>query len=222
MKNTFLLFFFFAFIACQNTKPSTDENPAIDSTNLSAERQEVEKAEIIEEPKDTTPDYSEEFLKSFENMKQNFGEMELKGEKILMGENGHTFFPEEPLKGKTYVLTAIQDQKLAISVTVKRINYSTIDYKVEIVEFGKAKHIEEGQAHLSAGFILGDESDESSLSGNYYGATEFFDNKENCSTSIRLGRDETSGNFLLGKLIKDCNGEIKDIELDNFPTLIEK
>lgn len=217
MKHSILLFSLLALFACQNTTSSVDENLPNDSTKV-----EKKEEKIPEEAKETIPDYSEEFLKSFKDMQENFGPMELQGDTILMGENGKTFFPEEPLKGKTYTLTGIQEQKLAISLTVKRINYTTIDYKVEIVEFGQSNYTDEGQAHLSAGFILGDESDESSLSGNSYGATEFFDYKEDCHTSIRLGRDEASGNYLLGKLIKNCNGEIKDIELDNFPTLVEK
>jgi hypothetical protein len=39
---------------------------------------------------------------------------------------------------------------------------------------------------------------------------------------ISLGKEEESGNHLLGKIIKNCNDKIKDITLDNFPTLIEK
>jgi hypothetical protein len=58
-----------------------------------------------------------------------------------------------------------------------------------------------------------------------YGVDEYVDMNEDCYTAIRLGNPE---NFregkaqLLGKLIKNCNGKIREIELDNFPTFIEK
>ena len=46
-----------------------------------------------------------------------------------------------------------------------------------------------------------------------------------CGGVGRLGKDESfreGKTQLLGKLIKNCNGEIQEIELDNFPTFIEK
>jgi hypothetical protein len=39
---------------------------------------------------------------------------------------------------------------------------------------------------------------------------------------IRLGYEEAISPYLMGKLKKNCNGQIMDITLDNFPTLIEK
>jgi hypothetical protein len=48
--------------------------------------------------------------------------------------------------------------------------------------------------------------------------TEYTDNRaNNCATHIRIGDDNG-----LAKIIKYCNGNIKDITLENFTTLHQK
>lgn len=91
-----------------------------------------------------------------------------------------------------------------------------------MVEFGKTNYTTKGIASIADGSHLGEESDESSISGLSYSSEQYIDTKEDCYTYIRLGKEEKSGNYLLGKIIKNCNNKIKDIDLDNFPTLIEK
>ncbi|WP_445456645.1 YARHG domain-containing protein [Flavobacterium sp. HNIBRBA15423] len=133
----------------------------------------------------------------------------------------NTYIPEFPEKNKRIVLTAKQDN-LSIALVVKRINEKTIEYSIEMVESGKNNYTKKGFASVSDGPYLGSESDESSVSGISYFCDEYIDTNGDCYINIRLGKEEESGNHLLGKIIKNCNDKIKDITLDNFPTLIEK
>lgn len=164
-------------------------------------------------------DYSVTFLKEIE--KSGMDNVSLVDNILILEDNDTIIFPHTPIIGKKTVLTGKKDE-LAISLTIERINQTTIYYKIEMVEFGNANYTYEGQADLHPRFYFGPETDESSVSGISYLSTEFSDEQDSCYTNIRLGREEGSGPYLLGKIIKNCNGKLKDIELDNFPTLIEK
>lgn len=164
-------------------------------------------------------DYSVRFLKEME--KSGMKNVSLVDSSLILEDNDTITFPHAPIIGKKTVLTGKKDE-LAISLTIERINQTTIDYKIGMVEFGNATYTYEGQADLHPRFYFGSETDESSISGISYLSTEFSDKQDSCYTYIRLGREESSGPFLLGKIVKNCNGKMPDIGLDNFPTLIEK
>ncbi|WP_422107790.1 hypothetical protein [Winogradskyella sp.] len=131
-----------------------------------------------------------------------------------------TDLPQLPPVGKKTVLTAKKDD-LAIALTIESINQTTIQYKIEMVEFGKASYTVEGEAGFHPEFYLGTK-DMSSFSGKTYHSIEFRDTKDSCYTYIRLGIEADRASLLLGKIIKNCNGDIQSIGLDDFPTLIEK
>ncbi|WP_415782669.1 YARHG domain-containing protein [Flavobacterium jumunjinense] len=135
--------------------------------------------------------------------------------------NEDIYVPEFPEKNKKIVLTAKQGD-LVIALSIKRIGNKTIEYSLEMVEFGKKNYSKKGLASMADGPYLGSESDESSVSGISYLCDEYVDEKEDCYMYIRLGKEEKTSNYLLGKIIKNCNDKIKDIDLNNFPTLIEK
>ena len=119
------------------------------------------------------------------------------------------------------MLSAKKDE-LTIILNIERVNQTTIHYKIEMNEFEKYYQKYEGMADLTPTFYLGVETDESSLSGMSYLSTEFVDSQDSCHTYIRLGKEEGPAQNLLGKIIKNCNGKIKNITLDDFPTLVEK
>jgi hypothetical protein len=175
-------------------------------------------AEVIVQNKS---DYSEKFIEGLRKHR-GYQKFELSGNRMIIDEKDTATFPETPKIGEKFTLTGLKDN-VAIALIVKRINYTTIEYSIEIVEFGKANHFEKGQASIISLFFYGSEMDENSLDGgNNYSSTEYIDEKENdCRVSIRLGKDGDRKE-LLGKLIKNCNGKIKEITLDNFPTLVEK
>ena len=165
-------------------------------------------------------DYSEVFITGLEAI--GYKHFELKDSFLIINDLDTALFPKTPEIGKRIVLTGKKDE-LAVSLMVKRLNYTTIDYTIEMVEFGKTNHLQKGRADIVSGFFLGGETDESDISGLSYFVTEFNDYGENgCYTHIRLGYEEESGPHLLGKLVKNCNGDINDADLDGFPTLTEK
>lgn len=197
-----------------------------------SEQQETIKANAVEKEEEVpilktesaifikdSNDYSARFLAEIAKSEQSA--ISLIDSLLIIEEKDTITFPQVPKIGKSTVLTARKDD-IAIGLTIERINQTTIDYRIEMVEYGMASYKFTGRADLSAKFYLGSEMDESSFSGNAYFSAEFCDDRDTCYTCIRLGTEEGSGQYLLGKLIKNCNEQKRDIELDNFPTLIEK
>ena len=215
-------------VACNN--PATNNNSlstpsdtiktvSVDSLNI--EKNEVSlnkiKTEIVVKNKS---DYSENFIQGLREL--GYEKFELKDSLLIINSKDTSYFPETTEIGKQIVLTG-RKENLAIALTVKRINYTTVDYKIEMVEFGKTSHNQNGKADIISSFFFGTESDQSEKTGNEYFVTAFTEYKgKDCYTFIRLGYEEETGPFLLGKLKKNCNGKIMDIDLDNFITLIEK
>lgn len=163
-------------------------------------------------------DYSETFLSGLKAIK-GYGDFELIDSLFLINKTDTVYFPGFPGIGAYLVFTG-RKEGLAITLSVKRINYTTIDYKIEIKESGKANRTQTGQADIHPGFFLGAEMDENETTGIAYFVNEFIDSGENdCVTSIRIGEDEGEG---LCSLLKNCNGERQDFGLDDFPVLRRK
>lgn len=179
---------------------------------------EKRQPEIIVESKS---DYSKGFIDGLKEIPHH-KKFTLKNNLLIIEDTDTTYFSETPKTGKQFVLTG-EKEGLKITVTVKRKNYTTIDYKIDMVGAGELKHSQSGKAEMASEFFIGDESDTSDRSGIGYFSTEFSEIRENdCYTYIRLGYEEETGPYLLGKLIKNCNGNIHDIDLDNFPMFMEK
>lgn len=180
---------------------------------------EIEKKETEISIKNKS-DYSEKFIEGLKKLGEE--KITLSDNLLILNDRDTIYFPKTPKINRRITLTGKKDN-LAIAVTVKRFNYTTIDYKIEITEFGKSNHTQKGKADIASGFYLGDESDESEKTGVSYFVTEFSDLRESdCYTYIRLGYEKETGPYLLGKIIKNCNGKLSDIDLDNFPALLEK
>lgn len=185
------------------------------SSGLATENEK--QPEIVVENKS---DYSKKFIEGLKEIP--YKKFALKDNLLIIDDTDTTYFSETPKIGKRFVLAG-EKEGLKITVTVKRINYTTVDYTIEMFSSGELKHSQVGQADIASAFFLGDESDESDKSGVSYFVTEFSELRENdCYTYIRLGYEEETGPYLLGKLVKNCNGDIHEIALDDFPTLIEK
>jgi hypothetical protein len=228
VKNILTILIGLTFVACNNSaKDNKNVSTSSDTIkSVSVESLDVDKNEVPSDKRETEivikneSDYSEKFIQGLKEL--GYEKFELKDSLLLINGKDTAYFPETPKIGKQIVLTG-KKGNLAIALTVKRINYTTVDYKIEMVEFGKASHNQSGQADIISSFFFGAESDESEKTGNGYFVTEFTEYKDkDCYTFIRLGYDEETGPYLLGKLKKNCNGKIMDIGLDNFTTLIEK
>jgi hypothetical protein len=166
-------------------------------------------------------DYSEEFVKGLKQI-AGYRKFVLKDSLFIVDDTDTIYFPQIPRIGKRIVLTGRKDS-LAVAVTVKRFNYTTVDYKIEMVGLNGTNYQQSGQANIISSFFLGSESNESEGTGIEYFVTEFIDSRDNgCNTFIRLGVEEETGPYLLGTLKKNCNGKIQDLTLNNFTTLMEK
>ncbi len=164
-------------------------------------------------------DYSEKFINGLKKM-NGFGDFELTDNLLILKNKDTIEFPNKPEINKQIVLTAIKEN-LAIALKIKRINQVSIEYIIEMTEFGKSSFKSNGIAEISSGFFLGSESDTYEATGTSYFSTSYQNENDECYTYIRLGTQD-GNSCLLGKIIKNCNGKIKDIDLENFPTLREK
>jgi len=206
--------------ACRpGTSPtaSVAEPEQVDATEHIPVPIEQPDSSIIIHIKDSA-DYSPTFLRKLEA--SGLTQVSLVDSFMILGESYKARIPQIPELGKRTALTGRKGD-LAIALTVERINQTTIDYRLEMVEFGNASFHSRGQAHLSPHFYLGAETDEGP-SGDAYLSTEFNDLQDSCYTLIRIGSQDPSYPRLLAKLVSNCNGELQDIKLDNYPTLVEK
>lgn len=230
-------------ISCQSKTETKDRIPKIEKTekvntepknkSIQKEKQITEedtpKNEIVKTEKkelakliiDNESQYSTNFihkLRAANGMK----EIEFQGGKMILNKKDSINFPEIPDLNRRIKFTG-RKENLAIALSINRINYTSVEYTIEMVEFGKSSKTDNGIADLGGFFFLGSESDTDELTGNGYFSTEFSNTKDSCYTNIRIGNlDESNNKPLLAKIIKNCNGEIMDINLDNFPTLREK
>ncbi|WP_237274930.1 hypothetical protein [Tenacibaculum ovolyticum] len=164
-------------------------------------------------------DYSENFIKGLKKI-VGFGDFELTDNFLILKDKDTVEFPDKPKINKQIVLTAEKDN-LAITLKIKRINQVSIEYIIDMAQFGKSTFKSNGIAEISPGFFLGSESDTDNATDISYFSTSYENVNNKCFTYIRLGTQEESP-LLLGKLIKNCNDQIKEINLENFPTLREK
>ena len=215
MKNLSILFCLLILLgSCKNEKTSTVET-------------EQKTIETVEE--DTIPnlikkltiknpaDYDADFIKKLRQ--QPFGEVVLDGN-LFIEDGQEMSFSSYPELNEKITLTGKKDN-LVITITVMRINQTSIEYNIGMVEIGKSSYEAKGEATISSTFFMGSETDENSHTGMSYGADEYIDSEEDCQTSIRLGKESENG-ALLGKLIKNCNGVLRSIDLEDFPTLLEQ
>jgi len=220
MKNVCIILLM-ALVACQpapDSNKNTPEAPSPDSSYQTTPAPNDGPAGKLVVKNEA--DYSPAFLALLRE-NTDFEKFYLDGNLMVVNDADTAYFSQEPPIGKSLVFTA-KKESLAIAVRLKRINQTTVDYTIEMVESGKPAYFESGQADISPFFFLGAESDESDVSGESYMVTEFTATKGDCHTSIRIGQEENTSTGLLGKLIKNCNGKLRDIDLDNFPMLREK
>gem|GEM_PF-3932629 len=212
----YILLAVFVFTSCQN-KHHDDHHSETESEATHADTNHSDP--VLVGPSDEPPMYSKKFMEAFKQSDELSGAT-LLGKFMIIDEDTIPF-PADPPLGEQHILTGKQGE-MSITLTLDRINQSTILYKIEMAVTGKESYTSKGEAHISPLFYLAGEMDESSISGISYGAIQFDDANGECYTSIRIGREEESGAGLLGKLIKNCNGELGDVELEDFPTLVEK
>jgi thioredoxin-related protein len=118
-----LIIAIFFLISCQ--VKDSEQNNVSDSLNISKNDNSIFIKDSIY--------YSDRFLKEMENL--GLKNVSLVDSFLILEDNDTMTFPQTPIIGKRTVLTGKKDE-LAISLTIERINQSTIDYKIEMVESG--------------------------------------------------------------------------------------
>lgn len=232
------LFLLLFCLACQDQTQSKqpDKVRSIDDilSDASGTQTELAKSEVKPEPKPEPPkveapkgpiiytalesDYSKLFLSELKQM-NGLKEARLIGNQLILNQKDTFQFPALPKIKERYVFTGKQGD-LELEMTVQRLNQTTLEYQTELKKAGKLASTESGQADLAAFFFLGSESDIDDQSGEGYFCTAFSAYKNPCYTHIRLGNVADDPKLpLLGKLIKNCNDSLMNIDLDNFPTL---
>ena len=125
-----------------STSSDTIKSASVDSLNV--DRNEVASKKIETELViKSKSDYSEKFIQGLREL--GYKKLELKDSLLIIDSKDTVTFSQTPKIGEFRVYTGRQGN-LAIAVTVKRINYTSVDYKIEMVEFGKTSHNQTGQA----------------------------------------------------------------------------
>ncbi|MGB1247457.1 MAG: hypothetical protein ACPG4Z_01125 [Chitinophagales bacterium] len=204
-----LLFSFLLFFACAENNASKD-----------IEESQVEEESVVAEQYfhvDNLDDYSDEFIEEMREI--SLPSLELKGDMMIV-ENDTQYFPQHPTIGEYQVYTALQDT-LAIALSIERLNYTTIEYKLEMVKFGEASYEEEGLAELSPNYFFIVEDSKFKYKEDKY----FYVINDTCNTFIQFKNinDSTFVDSELNFLI-NCskNGVNSPINESNFPALIRK
>lgn len=162
--------------------------------------------------------YSLEFIEALEQ-ESGYKTIHLVDSLMILDSQDTVLFPIYPAVGELVELKRVKDN-LTVSVQVKRVSQSTVQYRTELLETGKEVNREEGRADLNPFFFFGAESDANDSLGTNYSCTEFARVRDSCETVIRIGRDEQ--NKYVGKLVKNCNGKVRVLGLDDSPTLFGK
>jgi hypothetical protein len=223
VKNIFAILTGLTFVACNNSATDNKKTPTssdtIETVSSSTDNSTLGIQELSDKKESdivvkNKADYSDEFMQGLKEL--GYNRIQLIDSLLIIDNKDTVIFSQTPKIGEQRVYTGRQDD-LAIALTVKRTNYTTVDYKIEMVEFGKTSHNQNGRADLIPSFFLGAESNEDEQTGDGYFVTQYSDNRENdCYTHIRLGDEDK-----IAKIIKNCNGKIKDITLGNFTTLYQ-
>ncbi len=223
IKKLILISVTFSLLSCKtNKKESKDEKVKIDTTIIEGKAlkksSEIQNKVAVVIVKNKS-DYSENFIDSLTKMSR-FREFELSDNFMIVNKKDTVYFPDRPKINKRVILTA-KKEELAIALSIKRKNQVLIEYKIEMVEFGKASFNTKGVAEIRPSFFLKPQYDTNNITGTVYSSTSFRDDRGECHNEIRLGYGNKM-KFLLGRIVKNCNGKIRDINLEDYSVLIEK
>ncbi|GAA4311185.1 hypothetical protein [Nibribacter koreensis] len=130
-------------------------------------------------------------------------------------------FPEDLKLNKEYVYTG-QSKLFTQTLTVKRVNLSSIDYQWQVHKGDQLVLADSGQAHLRASFFLASEVDNDDQTGDAYGASEYVVTRKDCSTEIRIGMPEEEEVVLKATASSSCNPAWKKVGIPEGMTLRTK
>ena len=243
MKNIVILLCFLL-VACQETPVQDNESmnssetvsptvspsksavkspPTSSPNEVTSSRQAANSGSFVNLIVKDREDYSSEFLEELAQIPAAaFDLIELKHNLLIINEIDTLYFPDLPPFGEILSFSGQKDD-VKIELVVRRTNQTSMSYESTITEYGNTTTIKQGEVSISAGFILGSESD-STPEGDGYFVWDYGNQEEDCYTNIRIGQlDESNLNDpILVKIIQNCLEGIADIELDDSPILKER
>ncbi|MFK8101091.1 MAG: hypothetical protein AB8G15_01150 [Saprospiraceae bacterium] len=220
-----MLFALCVLTSCEFTPPknvATNEANPVDTILLPDADDFTAKSKLTPEQKITlskvTVDdpayYGENFLE--ELAKINFvPHYDLRDGFMLLGGKDTVFFPlpieieeEKNLVGKK--------DSFNYRLTIRQINYTTAIFKFQKLQLDSLLVDLSGEAAITPGFFLGDESDEDDETGVSYFANEYTYVTDDCQINIRVGSDDKQ---IRAKVNRYCEDKSKNITLAECPTL---
>ena len=162
--------------------------------------------------KDVTK-YSKEFLDGLVNSGMSNKFMLI--DNLLIVDNKDTSrLPSFVEAGKPRTLTGCNG-KDCYTLTLEKVNFSTLKYKCDINKGGKTMTIS-GEADMSPLFFLGSEVLTDEVKETDYAAFDYSEQNKDCFFSFRIGNNKG----VLGcKIIMTCKDETKNVTLNDSPLL---
>lgn len=220
MKTAALILSLYILVSC-HWQGKTIEHSATNRNNAISDSQEHDTTTITNENAlriDDESMYSQIFIGSLRKNKQ-LQNIQLADGLMILDQNDTTYFPEIPEIGRSLTFIGMTNE-IEISLAIRRINYTSIKYNISMHSEQHPTAQTQGVADIGAYFFLGSESDTDDETQANYFSTEYAHTYDTCYTYIRIGNvEESNKKTLLAKLVKNCNGAMADLDLENCPTL---
>jgi hypothetical protein len=212
MKQTIYIFILaFGLWSCNNQTKEKNLNKSSADTlqNVATDKQKQE----------TTIKDKSQYDKSFVDGLSEYNEpIELIENFILVGQDT-VYFPEDLYLNKETIFKGTKDQKNFV-LSLTRTNLTSLNYTFQVLDKDfKTINKKSGRATLGSLFFFGSETDEDDETGEDYLSVEYYHNTADCSIAIRIGEKDGNGK-LRAKIKLYCeDNKLKNIGLDDNPTL---
>ncbi|WP_445456425.1 hypothetical protein [Flavobacterium sp. HNIBRBA15423] len=208
----------FGLWGCNNqTKVKTVDKSSVDTLpNVSNVSTDKQKQKIIIKNKSQ---YDQSFIDGLSEYNEPIKLIE---NYILVGQDT-VYFSEDLQLNKETIFKGTKDKKNFV-LSVTRINLTSLNYTFQILnKDSKAISNKSGRATLGSLFFLGsetdDDDDDDDETGDGYLSVEYWDNSADCSFAIRIGEKDDNGKFRAKIKLSCKDDKLKNIGLDDNPTL---
>lgn len=202
------------FISCGNkANNKIEEQDNIEEVNFSVDKgvnqmnnQSQSTQFYIKDEKE----YSETFLTEFKARHNIYKTVALIGDTIIINNDRENFIlipTDLPLN--RFVVYEKNTSEVKYTLTVRRINFSTLEYNYFETVNGKKKNEKQGQADLEPVFYFGAEGTFEDENENVYGMNEYIALSNNdCQTLIYVGVGSIEKSFMK----QNCKSEKTELE----------
>lgn len=218
MKPKHLLPFFLLAFACGGGEQTKTESKT-DSTSIETDTTAVKPNSGNPEKKDgnlfvhDTTQYSVSFLTTLKETHGEYKSVELHMDSLILdGNRKEAILLPNGLPMNVELVYEGHEKGTDTRMTIKRINYVSVEYKLETFADKKATFMVRGTADLEPTFYFGAEGMEENEKGETITLDNYNDATKNCPVELSLGSDDIS----LGRFIYACGSDAHDV---NSPLL---